>query len=717
MPLPSLIQFLTPLPSYPLSTPLPVVCRSLQQGELEHGSHIIVVDAMQRPVGTIPVMQLWAMVQQSDWKSSKTAITPPESLAEGHQTSPPVAPCLDCLQDFIQPVMQVTVNQEIADLWGSIHWTSDCPLVVVNDQMQYIGVVSPEALLNWLSTRMPLTAKAEPPHPATDPANSQPALGSPLERLWLIELSHALKTPMTSLLGLSSLLLDSRVGSLNERQTRYVGLVRQSVRRLIRTVNQLLDWLRLESGQMLLQPREIALQPWATDLWPALLNDLADLSVASEVASHFQVTVDLPQPYIRVDAPRLRQSLFYCMEYLLKSGVRPQGLEIIPWGTWVGLTLWVATKPVGLPLLMRHMELHGVSANAPPDSNLLDTLGLVLACRLIDLLGGEVTYLTSPRWGTRLTFLLPMVKVPQEPMPQEPVMAGDEPVTDVAETAQPAPGPPQPINSLVLLICHRPSLIDQVYESLSAGTYALVIARSRADALAKGQRLTPDLLILDAEAVDESPSQFLAALGAIPCESMVVIATAPPPPLAQAGTVISPERLSQELLPLVNQLLGEDATALLAPPAPLTLLWLRPQTCLSPLEPSPLESTSESASPVSLYDWLQQFNCRLLQVDDLAQANLLSRVWQPDAVILDANLPLSETYLTELSHQADLAHRPLMTLNPPMTALAHQVPDLWVVACTEATTLPPRQGAITLLAAITAMREVTQPGGTPLRDG
>jgi CheY-like chemotaxis protein len=712
MSFPTLTQFLTPLPSYPLSTPLSAISRSLQQQEIEHGSHIIVVDAQQRPIGTIPVIQLWGMVQEPDWELLTTAIAPPDSLADTHQVSPSVVPRLDCLQDLIQPVMQVTVNQDIADLWGNIHWTSDCPLVVVNDQMQYIGVVSPEALLNWLSTRMPLTAKAEPPHPATAPVNSQPALGSPLERLWLIELSHALKNPMTSLLGLSSLLLDSRVGSLNERQTRYVGLVRQSVRRLIRTVNQLLDWLRLESGQMLLQPREIALQPWATDLWPALLNDLADLSVSTEVASHFQVTVDLPQPYIRVDAPRLRQSLFYCMEYLLKSGVSPQGLEITPWGTWVGLTLWVTTKPVGLPLLMRQMELQAVSVDAPPDSNLLDPLGLVLACRLIDLLGGEITYLTSPRWGTRITLLLPMAKDPGEHG-----RAADATAPNLAETTLPSPPLHQSLNTPVLLISHRPSLIDQVYESLSAGTYRLVIARSRADALAKGQRLTPNLLILDVESVDEAPESLLAILGTIPYQSIVVITTSPPPALDQVGVVISPEQISQELLPLVNQLLGGEAATLPSLPAPLTLLWLRPQTPLSPLEPSPSEPSPESSASLSLYDWLQQFNCRLLQVDDLAQANLLSRVWQPDAVILDANLPLSEAYLTELSQQADLAHRPLMTLNPPMTTLAHRVPDLWVVACTEATTLPPRQGAITLLAAIMAIQKVAQTNGTPLRDG
>ena len=54
-------------------------------------------------------------------------------------------------------------------------------------------------------------------------------------------ISHELKTPLTAVLGLSSLLKDKLIGELNDRQTRYAKLIHKSGRHLMTIVNDILD--------------------------------------------------------------------------------------------------------------------------------------------------------------------------------------------------------------------------------------------------------------------------------------------------------------------------------------------------------------------------------------------------------------------------------------------------------------------------------------------
>ncbi|PSB49584.1 hybrid sensor histidine kinase/response regulator, partial [filamentous cyanobacterium Phorm 6] len=70
-------------------------------------------------------------------------------------------------------------------------------------------------------------------------------------------ISHELKTPLTAVLGLSSLLKDKLIGELNDRQTRYAKLIHKSGRHLMTIVNDILDLTRMETGQLELIPEPV----------------------------------------------------------------------------------------------------------------------------------------------------------------------------------------------------------------------------------------------------------------------------------------------------------------------------------------------------------------------------------------------------------------------------------------------------------------------------
>lgn len=84
-----------------------------------------------------------------------------------------------------------------------------------------------------------------------------------LKSEFVATVSHELRTPMTSIKGYVDLLLMGACGALDEKQTRFLEIVRSNTERLSILVNDLLDISRIEVGRvsLLLQPidlREVA---------------------------------------------------------------------------------------------------------------------------------------------------------------------------------------------------------------------------------------------------------------------------------------------------------------------------------------------------------------------------------------------------------------------------------------------------------------------------
>ncbi|MBW4462580.1 MAG: hypothetical protein KME47_20435 [Nodosilinea sp. WJT8-NPBG4] len=648
MALPPLDHVLSPIPAYGLTTPLGKIADELGQLGAVTPSHIVVVNDEQQPLGAIAVGQLWAI-------SQGTLLNGPRGTA--------TLQLADC-QPWLKPVVEIMASE-----WGDRDTSTRLRFLAleattavwvgISTDGQYLGVLNPLKLMAWL---------AEPESEIGDRA-AVPPLG--LEpHAWVLELSHALKTPMTTLLGLSTLLLDSRVGLLSDRQFRYVSLMRQAIRKLMNLINLLLDWMRLESGQLSLSTQRVYLKPLANELLPSFFSAQPEGSGAAAAwADDFTVNLAIAEGWVQADPLRLRQSLHYGLGYLIAYGATPSGLVIEPWGPWLGITLWSSTFIVDPGPPLGTTVAPGLEIQLIPQS--LEGLGLALARCFTQLQGGELSGLSAPTWGSRITLLLPQVGVPHE-----------------GET------------TLVLLASASQSVIDQVYGNLQGSPYRLAVALCCQTLATMQTRLAPRCTLIHWEGLVDAPIDTAAQMDLLQnleIPEAVALRSSPEvfgiaTPEATTPKTLYLETLAQRLRPTLDQICLVPSPSLPLPDG-LTMLLLCP-------------SGGDSALPPLVHTWLQRYHCRLLQVDDLQQASLLSRVWQPKAIILDGKAPVSTSYLQALARHPDLARLPLVAL----TSLAEwdaAALGLSLVLCPEVLTQPPAQAVVSL------MRAIAHPHSTP----
>ncbi|MCV3214565.1 ATP-binding protein [Plectonema radiosum NIES-515] len=513
-------------------------------------------------------------------------------------------------------------------------------------------------------------------------------------------ISHELKTPLTAVLGLSRLLVDRQLGELNERQARYAGLIHQSGRHLMSVVNDILDLTRMETGQMELT------------LIPAKIRAVCDRAASEAKAIHtqnsktpvnvqpqaprspdyqFTLTIEPGLDQIIADELRLRQMLIHLLSNAFKFTETggEVGLRVSRWEGWIAFTVW--DTGIGIPEHQQHLIFQKFQQLENPLTRQFEGtgLGLVLTRALARLHGGDVSFLSREGKGSQFTLLLPP-SPPKTNFGDQDMGEIEDTVAHKMEDADSFPVLPRsrvsvsstPANlaaseqRLVLVVEAVARYIEELTEQLTGLGYRVVIARSGCEAVEKARRLQPKALFLNPLLPLLSGWDVLtliksdAATRHIP---VIVTATGAEKEQAfgnSADGFISLPVQHQVLAPLMEKLcaapeaqqLSQDG-AKINVHTPLRILRL-------------VNSELESVNP---HPSLREH--RVIEVDDLDQAELLARVWQFDVILLDKEVSQPQAYLQQLSQHPRLAALPLVTCDVATTLEASQVDGLSVFPC------------------------------------
>jgi signal transduction histidine kinase/CheY-like chemotaxis protein len=96
---------------------------------------------------------------------------------------------------------------------------------------------------------------------ALEEQNRELARLSEAKSAFLAAISHELRTPLNAVIGFAELLAEGVAGPVNEGQAEYLGDIRTSGSHLLRLINDILDYSKLEAGKLELKTEIMTLGP------------------------------------------------------------------------------------------------------------------------------------------------------------------------------------------------------------------------------------------------------------------------------------------------------------------------------------------------------------------------------------------------------------------------------------------------------------------------
>ncbi|EFO79515.1 multi-sensor signal transduction histidine kinase [Oscillochloris trichoides DG-6] len=227
--------------------------------------------------------------------------------------------------------------------------------------------------------------------------------------------SHELRNPLNTLNGFLKVVLQGKAGPLNELQQEFLGLADGQADALKGRITELLEYNRLESGRLRLQPQ-----------W----SDLADLLLRTSTrfqiqAEQFGLTIEtaIPTniPEVLMDPERIGQVLTNLIENAMKATPAGGKIALRALVQEQYVLVQVADTGVGIPEEQREKifsrfyrlehtsSLHGVHLG----------LGLSICQQIVEGHNGRIWVESAVAQGSCFNFTLPLVR--REQMIREPV--------------------------------------------------------------------------------------------------------------------------------------------------------------------------------------------------------------------------------------------------------------------------------------------------------
>jgi signal transduction histidine kinase len=218
-------------------------------------------------------------------------------------------------------------------------------------------------------------------------------------------MSHEFRTPLDSIIALTGILLARIDGELESEQEKQVTLVQRSARDLLNLVDDMLDTMRFEAGQVTLRLARFE----AADLFSALRATLRPLRTITEVGLHFQEPRNVP--LLHTDEGKLSQVLRNLVANSLKfterGHIRVTGTaDAEGWVTFAVADTGVGITPADQERVFQDFaQVDGAVQRRVRGSG----LGLPLSRKLTAMLGGTLTLESEPGVGSTFTVRIPAV--------------------------------------------------------------------------------------------------------------------------------------------------------------------------------------------------------------------------------------------------------------------------------------------------------------------
>lgn len=218
----------------------------------------------------------------------------------------------------------------------------------------------------------------------------------------LATVSHEIRTPMSGVIGMAGLLSFT---PLTPEQQTYVEAITTSAESLMKLVNELLDFSRIEAGRLQLEPQRVNIR----ELIEGVVEFLAANAFEKNLGIGSHISPDVPDSFM-VDPGRLRQILFNLLGNAIKM-TEVGGVLVTARCEKAGEVI-VMVEDTGpgmdegmVERLFREFEQSEERKRRPDEGA---GLGLAITRRLIVAMGGDISVETQPGKGATFSVRLPV---------------------------------------------------------------------------------------------------------------------------------------------------------------------------------------------------------------------------------------------------------------------------------------------------------------------
>ena len=220
---------------------------------------------------------------------------------------------------------------------------------------------------------------------------------------FLANMSHEVRTPMNGIVGLIDLV---KLEGLNSRQEKWVASMRRSADALLTIIDDILDFTRIEAGQLEIRPSVFELEPCISSI-KALFTDQIK---RSGIELNIEINKNMPA-FLVADQGRVRQILLNLVGNAFKF-TEEGSITIIATVTTDESSARFEVIDTGIGI---EEEQHDVvfSRFQQIDSGLTRRyggagLGLSICSQLVSLMGGHIGFESAPNEGSRFWFEIPL---------------------------------------------------------------------------------------------------------------------------------------------------------------------------------------------------------------------------------------------------------------------------------------------------------------------